>query len=106
MLVSNREGVAASHDAGLTVAEPGPGALDASFAGNRPPLGSIIAVALQSDGKLLIIDGGVRRLNPDGSSDHTFQRTTVESLGATITAIKLQGDGKIIVGGYQAFLWR
>ncbi|MBK8341340.1 MAG: delta-60 repeat domain-containing protein [Flavobacteriales bacterium] len=80
------------------------GALDESFV---PAMGvgggSIIAVALQSDGKVLV--GGVftfpgnriARLHADGSLDGTFQTGT--GFNGEVDRITVQMDGKILVGG-------
>lgn len=104
VVVFNEEGNVTSSAARLSVVAPGPGSLDASFTGGEEPIHSIMAVALQPDGKMLIADGSVRRLNQDGSTDRTFRNASVESLDATITAIAVQGDGKILVGGYQVYV--
>jgi uncharacterized delta-60 repeat protein len=68
-------------------------------------LGKVYATALQSDGKVLIggsfsscggkYHGGVARLNPDGSTDDTFQG---RASGAT-RRISVQPDGKILLAG-------
>lgn len=85
------------------------GSLDTSFA----PVGSglsaaVNAVALQSDGKVLV--GGtfvtyngasrpyIARLNTDGSLDGTFTPTGT-GLGGTVYSLALQSDGKVVVGG-------
>jgi uncharacterized delta-60 repeat protein len=82
------------------------GTLDTTF---NPPGGSnanINAVALQTDGKILI--GGdftginfdaskkyLARLNSDGSLDTSFSPV----LNAPLLGLKLQSDGKILIGG-------
>ena len=70
--------------------------------------GNVFAIALQSDGKILV--GGaftsyngvtqnrITRLNADGSRDTSFVIGTGFSFG-TVFAIKLQWDGGILVGG-------
>ena len=70
------------------------------------PDGSVLAMALQADGKILL--GGVfnhiggisrtklARLNADGSLDSAFNPVIV---GTGIQAIAVQGDGKIVIGG-------
>jgi uncharacterized delta-60 repeat protein len=81
------------------------GTLDASF---NPPgtSGSISALALQPDGKILyaaiagIVIGHsppncLGRLNADGSGDQTF----VGSTSNKVYCLALQPDGKILVGG-------
>ena len=67
----------------------------------------VYAAALQPDGKMLIagnftsVHGTARnrvaRLNVDGSLDTTFNVGT--GAGATVRALVLQPDGKIVVGG-------
>ena len=72
--------------------------------------GIVKAIAVQRDGKILIggaftaISGGgaesiarynLGRLNADGSVDTSFETNA----GATVTAIVVQPDGKILVGG-------
>lgn len=69
---------------------------------------------VQPDGKILVGGGfavanetarqGIVRLNADGSLDTTFrapdfQDPVSRAYGATIRSIKLQADGKILVGG-------
>ncbi len=84
------------------------GSLDLSF--NTPVqsnanFGSVIAIALQPDGKILV--GGhfligtdvknVVRLNANGSLDGTFSPN--ETGGSFVDTIVLQPDGKVIIGG-------
>jgi uncharacterized delta-60 repeat protein len=83
------------------------GSVDAGFDGGIGPNGSVSAIAVQKDGKVLIggvfqfINGIARnhvaRLNPDGTVDPSFD----PGLGAdnTISAIALSRSGKIFVGG-------
>ena len=83
------------------------GSLDASFDPGTGASSFIFALALQSDGKILIggdfaeYNGtgrnGIARLNPDGSLD-TFFNTGTGVFGGLRT-IALQPDGKILVGG-------
>jgi uncharacterized delta-60 repeat protein len=68
------------------------------------------ALALQRDGKLVIAgyldafegeswDGGIARLNRDGSVDRTFQKGSVpHPSGGWTMALAIQDDGKILVG--------
>jgi uncharacterized delta-60 repeat protein len=68
---------------------------------------SINAIVLQSDGKILAGGGFTRfngvmqsnliRLNTDGTKDTTFDIVNGFNIG--LSAIKLQTDGKILVGG-------
>lgn len=83
------------------------GTLDASFDPGYGASGTITAMTLQPDGKILI--GGVftyyqstrvpaiARLNPDGSLDATFTSGLDEN--SSVYSISLQSDGKIIIGG-------
>jgi uncharacterized delta-60 repeat protein len=85
------------------------GSLDASF---HPALNAgadVYAVALQTNGQILI--GGafssvedqpranVARVNPDGTLDATFDPGAAADLGY-INAIAVQNDGKILVAGF------
>lgn len=62
--------------------------------------GSVLAITVQPDGRILVSGGGTnnsgfRRLNADGSLDPTFNATV--NLG--INAIIVQSDGRILIGG-------
>jgi len=71
--------------------------------------GTVSAIAIQSDGKILI--GGafttfdvttvnrIARLNSDGSLDTTFDTNTGTGADGTVSAIAIQSDGKIVLGG-------
>ncbi|MBA2737256.1 MAG: hypothetical protein H0U50_10790, partial [Pyrinomonadaceae bacterium] len=71
---------------------------------------SIDAMVLQSDGKIVISEVTenpettmtykISRLNPNGSPDISFTATTGTGFGFHAEALKLQADGKIVVGGY------
>ena len=85
------------------------GTLDATFnPGANDPVG---ALAVQGDGKILLaggfttLGGGgtgtstrnyIGRLNPNGSLDASFN----PGANSAVLALTLQGDGKILVGGY------
>jgi uncharacterized delta-60 repeat protein len=69
--------------------------------------GIVIALAIQSDGKI-VVGGGfttyqgttrnrIARLNTDGSYDTTFDIGT--GFGGSVSALAIQSDGKIVVGG-------
>jgi len=88
------------------------GSLNGSFGlviGNRDS-GSVNALAVQPDGKVLVggepfflINGtnrnGIARLNANGSLDNSFNPGTgVESYG-TVSSVALQPDGKVLIGG-------
>ena len=83
------------------------GSLDTSFNIGTGFNSNVNGLALQSDGKILV--GGffttykglaqirIARLNTDGSLDTSFNIGT--GFGSSISAIALQSDGKIVVGG-------
>ena len=83
------------------------GSLDASFNTGVGVNGSVWALSLQPDGKVIV--GGnftsvnstnrnyIARLNIDGSLDTGFSPGVGPN--ATVNAIALQGDGKIVIGG-------
>jgi uncharacterized delta-60 repeat protein/uncharacterized repeat protein (TIGR01451 family) len=84
------------------------GSLDNSFDPGTGTDAGIGVSALQSDGKI-IVGGtfvsyndipirGIARLNTDGSLDSSFGQSVGLNLG-WVDAIKLQSDGKIIIGG-------
>ncbi len=87
------------------------GSLDATFAPTGSGLlgGNVFSIALQGDGKVLVggqftsYDGTSRpasaRLNTDGSLDATFAATG-SGLNSGIRSLAIQGDGKVVVGGY------
>jgi uncharacterized delta-60 repeat protein len=83
-----------------------PGAVDTGFNPNVEPFGrSVFAVAVQSDGKIIIggsfttVGGTARnyvaRLNSDGTLDAGFN----PDAGGNVFAVAVQSDGKILVGG-------
>ncbi|WP_426059460.1 T9SS type A sorting domain-containing protein [Hymenobacter sp. B1770] len=70
-------------------------------AANSGIAGTVLALAVQPDGKVLVgggITNYVRRLNADGSLDRTFN---VGGIGAngTVQALALQPNGKILIAG-------
>jgi uncharacterized delta-60 repeat protein len=84
------------------------GSLDTTFVPsfpNQTSVPNINAVAVQSDGKILVGSGsfgaanyrGILRLNDNGSLDTSFQNAFAES--SSVTDIIVQPDGKILVGG-------
>lgn len=89
------------------------GATDLSFLDNLTGIDNKIqALALQPDGKILVaglflkVNGHERsriaRLNPDGSTDRTFQEDMKGVTGGlipTVNAITLQSDGRVLIGG-------
>src|SRR5947208_3618459 len=87
------------------------GKIDTTFnAGGAGANGSVVAVAVQPDGKIVI--GGsftsyngdaaasdyVMRLNADGTRDTTFNAGG-EGAKNDVQAVAVQADGKIVVGG-------
>src|SRR5207247_464044 len=84
------------------------GSLDSGFGAGLSINSVVNAVALQTDGKVLI--GGnfvtvntisrprIARLNTDGSLDTNFLNG-VSGASAAVNAIAVQADGKVIVGG-------
>jgi len=83
------------------------GSTDASFNAGTSANDGVAQIALQADGKILIAgffskyNGTDRyrfaRLNADGSLDLTF-KTSLPN-GTSISAIAVQPDGKILIGG-------
>jgi uncharacterized delta-60 repeat protein len=74
---------------------------------------AVNAMALQPDGKVLIggcfstVNGvgrvGIARLNTDGSLDGTFS-SGIPAGGCTVTALALQSNGKVLLGGWFTFI--
>lgn len=71
--------------------------------------GNVLAIALQSDGKI-IIGGGfttidtvtvnrIARLNSDGTRDTTFNTGSNIGANGSCSSLAIQPDGKILVGG-------
>jgi uncharacterized delta-60 repeat protein len=92
-----------------------PGAVDTSFnyGFGTGAGGSVRAVALQSDGKIIIGGSGITsyngdanasdnilRLNADGTLDTSFNYGSGKGTNGSVSAIALQPDGKIIIGGF------
>jgi uncharacterized delta-60 repeat protein len=83
------------------------GSLDTTFDPGTGATGSVLATAVQADGKI-IIGGGfvayngtsrryIARINPDGSLDTSFNPGT--GADAPIRTTTVQSDGKILIGG-------
>lgn len=76
------------------------GSLDATF---DPRLGSVEVIVVDPDQKILAggpFPRGITRLNPDGTADPTFDvGTGAEGEDAHLTALLLQEDGRIVIGG-------
>jgi uncharacterized repeat protein (TIGR01451 family)/uncharacterized delta-60 repeat protein len=88
------------------------GTTDTSFNPGQGPDGSVLAVSVQPDGRIIIggefthVDGvalnHIARLNADGSLDSTFAPGT--GFDGTVYALALQPDGNVVVGGaFQSF---
>lgn len=81
-----------------------PGDLESGF--NPNPNGSVVSMAVQPDGKILIggyftTVGGVARrrlalLNADGTLDASFD----PNVNSGVTSMTLQEDGKVLIGGF------
>jgi uncharacterized delta-60 repeat protein len=82
------------------------GSIDGTFT-NSTPTGTVFALGLQTDGKVLI--GGqftsvgaaphyyIARLNSNGTVDSTFNAGVIS--GSAVNAIAVQSDGNILIGG-------
>jgi uncharacterized delta-60 repeat protein len=74
------------------------GTLDITFS-TGPVNYQVVSLALQSNGKILVNgENGLKRLNADGSLDTSFS-VTISGGSATVDALVLQPDGKILVSG-------
>jgi uncharacterized delta-60 repeat protein/CSLREA domain-containing protein len=88
------------------------GTLDSSFQNINIPSGNVVAMGLQTDGKIVvggefsIIAGQTRedfaRINSNGTFDASFQDVNANFGGSfgSLNSIVIQPDGKILVGGY------
>jgi len=91
------------------------GSIDSSFGIGSGANGTIRAITVQDDGKIIIIGSftsfngisrnGIVRLNANGSVDSTFDPGTGVELGAGIllSSITLQGNKKALFGGDFSF---
>jgi|GEM_PF-2020554 len=86
------------------------GGIDLSFDPGAGANGSVFALAIQADGRVLVGGSftnfggsprlGLARLMPDGSLDTSFLATALPSITVMeVEAIVLQPDGKVLVGG-------
>ena len=83
------------------------GSLDTTFNSSSGANGGVYAIAVQSDGKILIggeftayagtTRQGIARLNSNGSLDTTFDSSS--GVDYVVIAIAVQSDGKILIGG-------
>jgi uncharacterized delta-60 repeat protein len=83
------------------------GALDKTFGtGGKVTTPTNVAasgVAIQTDGKIVVVGGGAARYNPGGSLDQSFgSGGIVSSVGAGTSAyeVALEPDGDIVTGGF------
>ncbi|UOQ76743.1 T9SS type A sorting domain-containing protein [Hymenobacter sp. 5516J-16] len=88
------------------------GTVDAAFTAASAANGPVMALALQTDGKIVVggsfssLSGGARvaigRLLPTGTLDTPFAPPSVALNGATPTVYSLavQPDGRVLLGGY------
>lgn len=83
------------------------GSLDPTFQAFSNSVWRYNALALQTDGKILVAGqftdingtarGNVARLNADGTLDATFD--SLEGANGEVTAMALRPDGKVLIGG-------
>ncbi len=84
-------------------------AANSAFAGGQGVIGQVNAVVIQPDGKVVIggvfsaVNGtprwNIARLNPDGTLDESFAKTTTDGVEGEVFALALQKDGHIVAGG-------
>jgi len=87
------------------------GSLDTGFntGSNIGTNGAVYAVAVQSDGKIVIggsfarargvLQNFIARLNTDGTLDTGFNVGGTVGVNGTVIAVAIQSDGKIVIGG-------
>jgi uncharacterized delta-60 repeat protein len=85
------------------------GSLDTSFTPGKGANDRVNAVLIQPDGKILvagrfnsfdnIVRNNIARLNPNGTLDASFGLAQARGYGNSISALALQGDGKVIAAG-------
>ena len=95
-----------AHGGGSAVARYNPnGSPDTSFSGDgklTKQVGDGAAVALQADGKIVVVGGSaISRYNPDGSLDTSFSGDGNQTIAnfANAGGVAIQDDGKIVVVG-------
>ncbi|GAB2870695.1 delta-60 repeat domain-containing protein [Hymenobacter ruber] len=87
------------------------GSLDATFALSAPILSSVVRLALQPDGRLLVATPNlVQRYLTTGTLDNSFNAAAV-AISRPINQILLQPDGRVLVGSnsgnnFSGNLWR
>ncbi|WP_345236254.1 T9SS type A sorting domain-containing protein [Hymenobacter saemangeumensis] len=78
------------------------GSIDATFTPPTINTTSIASLALQPDGRLLVvIPQSVQRLLANGSADNSFTPPTYTN--SFLTKMLLQADGRIVLAGYSVF---
>ncbi len=103
----NVNGVARSNIARLNA----DGSPDTSFNSEIGANNTVNALALQADGKIVIVGdfngvGGtsrshVARLNADGSLDTSFVCDVIDNFSSTfVSAVAVQSNGKVVIGGF------
>ncbi|GAB4171753.1 MAG: hypothetical protein Fur0032_11060 [Terrimicrobiaceae bacterium] len=80
-----------------------------AFGGGQGVNGSVAAVAIQPDGKIVIggtfnaVNGvprsNIARLNADGTLDRSFADTIIAGVSGPVYAVAIRPDGSIVVGG-------
>ena len=86
-------------DATINSFSAGTGFDNSIFDGVVQPDGKIIVVGIFEEFDGTIIARGIARLNTDGTLDNTFNSVLGFNSGSNINTLKIQSDGKIIVGG-------
>jgi uncharacterized delta-60 repeat protein len=98
-----------NHAVGHLVRLNGDGSVDTNFTASVGANAAVRAIAIQADGSVLI--GGdftnvnhvaanhIARLNPDGSLDTAFAANLAGGINGSVSAIALQADNRIVVGG-------
>lgn len=72
------------------------GSVDTTFPDTDNPTGTVRAVHIQADGRIVVGGTGVRRLLPSGESDPFFQRST----SGTVYALDSTPDGCLYIGSF------
>lgn len=82
------------------------GSVDSTFnSADSVPIGYLTSVNIQTGGKIIIASRfsksyiNISRLNADGSQDYSFYPTYPSVNMESINALKIQTDGKILIGG-------
>ena len=92
------------------------GNVDATLQSNSFDLFAVTNIALQTDGKIIAVGNfqntganrkTIERLNADGLHDSTFQTVDVNQTApnnGTVNVVRVQPDGKILIGGMFALI--